>query len=81
MPKNIIKIRGPIRALILGEKKESRKFHIQFVALPNAILFALTRRGNDSPRYTHGVGPQNIEKAKTWRTAKAIMTSPPDLLR
>lgn len=30
----------------------------------------------DLPRYTHGVGPQNMENEKTCSTAKAISVSP-----
>lgn len=41
--------------------------------------FARTRKGNDSPKYTHGVGPQNIEYEKTCRTANAMSVSPPCL--
>ena len=38
---------------ILGAKNDNRKFQNQLVALPSAIPFGRTRRGKDSPRYTH----------------------------
>lgn len=66
---------------IRGAKNESMKFQNQLVALPRAMAFGLTRRGNDSPRYTHGTGPQKREKEKTCRIAKAMRTSPPCLFR
>ena len=50
-------------------------------ALPSAIHLARTRNGKLSPRYTHGVAPQNIENPKTWRTAKVMTASPPLLFR
>jgi hypothetical protein len=76
MPKKISKIKGPMSTAIRGAKKPRRKFQNQLVALPSAMDLGRTRRGNDSPRYTHGVGPQKMENEQTCRTAKAMRTSP-----